>query len=83
MIPLQVIDSFLLNYNVGQALLLVFALATVGALPLKSPRIIALNSIVFGLVFILTPQSLVPIHYVFLGIVLVVVGPIIWVASEE
>lgn len=83
MIPLQVIDSFLLNYNIGQALLLGFVLTTVGALPLKSPRIIALNSIVFGLIFILTPQSLAPIHYVFLGIVLVVVGPIIWVSFEK
>ncbi len=83
MIPLQVIDSFLLNYNIGQALLLLFVLTTVGALPLKSPRIVALNSIVFGLIFLLTPQSLMPIHYLFLGIVLVVVGPILWVATEE
>lgn len=83
MIPLQLVDSFLLNYNIGQALLLVFVLATLGALPLKSPRIIALNCTVFGLVFLLTPQSLAPLHYVFLGIVLVVVGPILWVASEE
>jgi hypothetical protein len=83
MIPLQVIDSFLLNYNVGQALLLLFVLTTAGALPLKSPRIVALNSIVFGLIFLLTPQSLMPIHYLFLGIVLVVIGPILWVATEE
>lgn len=83
MIPLQVIDSFLLNYNIGQALLLLFVLTTAGALPLKSPRVIALNSIVFGLIFLLTPQSLMPIHYLFLGIVLVVVGPILWVATEE
>lgn len=83
MIPLQLIDSFLLNYNIGQALLLLFVLTTVGALPLKSLRIIALNSIVFGLIFIITPQSLAPIHYVFLGIILVVIGPIIWVASGK
>jgi hypothetical protein len=83
MIPLQVIDSFLLNYNVGQALLLLFVLTTAGALPLKSPRIVALNSMVFGLIFLLTPQSLAPIHYVFLGIILVVIGPILWVASDK
>lgn len=83
MIPLQLIDSFLLNYNIGQAILLLFVLTTLGALPLKSTRIIALNSIVFGLIFIITPQSLAPIHYVFLGIVLVVIGPILWVASGE
>lgn len=83
MIPLQLIDSFLLNYNIGQAILLLFVLTTLGALPLKSTRVIALNSIVFGLIFIITPQSLAPIHYVFLGIALVVIGPILWVASGE
>jgi hypothetical protein len=83
MLPLQVIDSFLLNYNLGQALLLVFILATVGALPLKSRRIMAINATAFGLVFILTPQSLAPIHYLFLGIVLLVVGPVLWVTAER
>ncbi|WP_435068839.1 hypothetical protein [Haloplanus sp. C73] len=83
MLPLQVIDSFLLNYNIGQALLLVFILATVGTLPLKSRRVMAANATVFGLVFILTPQSLAPVHYLFLGIVLLVVGPILWVTAER
>lgn len=81
MLPLQVIDSFLLNYNVGQVLLLVFVLATVGALPLKSTKIIALNTMAFGVIFLLTPQSLVPIHYLFLGIALIVVGPLLWTTS--
>ena len=53
MLPLQLVDSFLLNYNVGQALLLVFVLATVGVLPLKSQKLLALNVIVFGLIFYL------------------------------
>ena len=83
MLPLQIIDSFLLEYNVGQALLLVFILATVGALPLKSRRIIALNVSLFGLVFIMTPQSVAPIHYLFLGIVMLVVGPVLWVTAER
>jgi hypothetical protein len=83
MLPLQIIDSFLLNYNVGQALLLVFVLATVGVLPLRSRRLVAANAMVFGLVFILTPQSLAPIHYLFLGIVLLVVGPVLWVTAER
>jgi len=83
MLPLQVIDSFLLNYNVGQALLLVFILATVGTLPLKSRRIIAANATIFGLVFIMTPQALAPVHYLFLGIVLLVVGPVLWVTASR
>jgi hypothetical protein len=83
MLPLQVIDSFLLNYNVGQALLLGLILTTVGVLPLKSQKALALNTLAFGLIFILTPQSLVPVHYLFLGIVLVVVGPLLWTTADE
>ncbi|SFR52801.1 hypothetical protein [Halogeometricum limi] len=83
MLPLQIIDSFLLNYNVGQVLLLVFILATVGSLPLKSAKIIALNTMAFGVIFILTPQSLVPTHYLFLGIALLVVGPLLWTTSRN
>ncbi|MFB6093009.1 MAG: hypothetical protein ABEK02_08375 [Haloquadratum sp.] len=83
MLPLQVIDSFLLNYNVGQALLLVFILAMLGALPLKSQKIIAINAMAFGLIFALTPQALVPIHYLFLGIALLVVGPLLWATASE
>ncbi|WP_129113124.1 hypothetical protein [Halegenticoccus tardaugens] len=83
MLPLQVIDSFLLNYNVGQALLLVFVLTTLGMLPLKSQRLLAINTIVFGLVFMMTPSSLAPMHYLFLGLVLLVVGPVLYVTSRE
>ena len=83
MLPLQLVDSFLLNYNVGQALLLVFVLVTLGALPLKSQKIIAINTVVFGLVFMLTPAALVPRHYVFLGITLLVVGPMLFVTARD
>ncbi|MFB6303763.1 MAG: hypothetical protein ABEH47_01245 [Haloferacaceae archaeon] len=83
MLPLQVIDSFLLNYNVGQALLLVFALSVVGVLPLKSRRILALNVTLFGVVFLLTPVALMPVHYLFLGIALVVIGPMLYVTASR
>ena len=81
MIPLQVLDSFLLNYNVGQALLLGFVVTTLGVIPLKSQRMVAANAVVFGLIFAMTPSSLVPVHYLFLGIVLLVVGPMLWVTG--
>lgn len=83
MLPLQVIDSFLLDYNVGQALLLVFVLATLGALPLKSAKVLGLHFMAFGVIFLLTPQSLVPMHYLFLGIVLVLVGPLLWTVGKQ
>lgn len=83
MLPLQVIDSFLLNYNVGQALLLVFVLATVGVLPMKSRKLLALNTIVFGAIFLLTPVTIAEQHYLFLGIALLVVGPLLYVTADE
>ncbi|WP_313691216.1 hypothetical protein [Halorarum halobium] len=82
MLPLQLVDSFLLDYNVGQALLLGFVLATVATLPL-SRQVLALNTILFGVIFLLTPQTLVPVHYLFLGIVLVVVGPLLYVTADS
>jgi hypothetical protein len=83
MVPLQLIDGFLLNYNVGQALLLGFVLGVVGILPLKSQKLLSLHVIGFGVIFLLTPQALVPIHYLFLGIVLVVVGPLLYVTANR
>lgn len=83
MIPLQVIDSFLLQYNVGQALLLLFILSTVGVISLKSQKIIAINTTLFGVIFMLTPQSEVPVHYLFLGVVLVLIGPLLYTTANE
>jgi len=83
MLPLQLVDSFLLDYHVGQALLLVFVLATVGVLPLKSQKILAINTMAFGALFALTPQSLVPIHYLFLGIALLVIGPLLYTTASK
>lgn len=81
--PLPLIDDFLLPYNVGQALLLVFVLVVLGSLPLRSRKVLSLNLIVFGLVFLLTPASMAPIHYRFLGIALVVVGPMLYVTARQ
>jgi hypothetical protein len=83
MLPLQVIDTFLLNYNVGQAILLGFVVTTLGAVPLGSRRVLAANFVLFGLIFVMTPSSLMPIHYLFLGIILVVVGPMLWVTARS
>lgn len=80
-VPLQVFDNFIIDYNIGQALLLVFALTTVGALT-RGGKIFAINTVLFGLVFALTPTSIVPFHYQLLGLLLLVVGPLAYVASS-
>lgn len=82
MLPLQLVDSILLNYNIGQVLLLGFVLTTVGALPLKSQRVIGINTGLFGLIFLVTPKSLMPGFYLFLGLTLVVIGPVVYFTAD-
>ena len=83
MLPLQLIDSILINYNMGQVLLLGFVVTTLGALPLKSQQVIGLNTIAFGLIFLLTPIETMPSVYLFLGLTLLVIGPIVYVTADE
>mgnify|MGYP000088423158 CR=1 FL=1 len=76
--PLQVVDSFLLQYNVGQALLFLYILTTLATLPLKSQKLVGLNTVVFGLIFLLTPTgpaALQPVEFQFLGLAFLFVGP--------
>lgn len=82
-VPLQVVDNFLLNYNVGQALLLLYLLSMLAALPLRSMKVLGLNTVIFGLIFLLTPQSLEPMHFKFLGIALLFVGPMLIISGRR
>lgn len=85
-LPLQLVDSFLLQYNVGQAILALYILSTLAALPLKSQKIIGINTVVFGLLFLLTPtgpSSLQPVHFQFLGIALIFVGPFLVITADR
>lgn len=81
--PLPLIDDFLLQFNVGQALLVVFVLAVLGSLPLGSRKAVSLNLVMFGLIFLLTPASLAPLHYKFLGIALLVLSPVLYVTADR
>lgn len=83
MLPLQVIDSFLLQYNVGQVLLLGLIVTTLMALPLKSQKVIAINTILFGTIFMLLPFSLSPLPFLFLGLALVIIGPVLYVTAGD
>lgn len=82
MLPLF-IDAILINYNIGQFLLLGFVLTTLGALPLKSQQVIGINTILFGVIFVLTPASLLPNVYLFLGLTLLVIGPMVYATARE
>jgi len=82
-VPLPLIDDFLINYNVGQALLLLFVLSVLAAIPLGSRKVLSLNAITFGLIFVLTPTSLAPVHFKFLGIALLVVAPLLYTTASR
>jgi len=82
-LALQVIDNFLLNYNVGQALLFVFVLSVLGTLPLKSLKTVGLVIVTFGAIFVVTPSSLAPVQYRFLGLGLLIVGPMLVIMANR
>lgn len=81
--PLPLVDDFLRPYNVGQALLLAFGLAVLVSLPLRSRKILSLNLVGFGLLFFVTPVSLAPIEYKFLGLALLVASPVVYMTARE
>ncbi len=83
MLPLQVIDSFLLNYEIGQVLLLVFVLGTLGLFPLGSRKLLGAHFAGFGLLFLMTPQAINSKIYLFVGLALIVLGPMLFTTAEK
>ncbi|PSP84749.1 hypothetical protein BRC83_04725 [Halobacteriales archaeon QS_1_68_17] len=83
-LPLQVIDNFLIQYNIGQVLLLAFVLGALATLPLRSRKVLSLHVIVFGLLFLVTPQSLLEdLYFKFIGIALLVLGPMLFITARR
>lgn len=82
-VALQIVDNFLLQYDVGQALLLLLIVSVLGALPLKSMKLVGLTLVTFGAIFVLTPSSLAPAVYKFLGLALLFVGPMLVVTARK
>jgi len=78
-LPLQVIDSFLQQYHMGQVFLALFVVGLLGTLPLKSRTVVGLHIITFGMLFLLTPLSMMGGEFIWraIGIALVFVGPMI------
>lgn len=82
-LPLQWLENFLLDYNVAHAVLVLFVLSVLGTLPLKSVKLSALTTAVFGLVFALIPSQMAPILWRFLGMGLVIVATLLYIVSDE
>ena len=81
-VPLPLIDDFLLQYNIGQVLLFLFVLSVLAAIPLGSRKVLSLNAITFGLLFVVAPASMAPLPFKFLGIALLVVAPVLFVTAR-
>ena len=82
--PLQLIDDFLLNYNVGQAILLLFLLSLPAGYVQGSRKITAINFALFGALFVVVPSiGGGPSHYAFLGIGLMIVGPVLFATADR
>jgi len=82
-VPLPLVDDFVSQYNAGQALLLLFVLSVLAAIPLGSRKILSLNAITFGLLFVVTPSDLAPLQFKFLGLALLVVAPVLYVTANR
>jgi len=89
-LPLQVVDSFLLQYNVGDAVLALFVLGLLGTLPLKSRKVTTLHIMTFGLLLLLLPAQMLTVdasgahllgsvlQYKMLGLGLLVASPVVY-----
>ena len=82
-VPLQLIDDFLRPYNVGQAVLLLFLVVIVGVLPLRSRKVLSLNLLLFGVLFMILPQATSAFHFTLLGIALVVLAPVLYITGRR
>mgnify|MGYP006289153995 CR=1 FL=1 len=82
--PMQLLDDFLINYNIGQALLLLFVLSLPVGYVRGSRKITAINLALFGAIFVVIPSigggsSL----FAFLGIALLVLAPMLYATAER
>jgi hypothetical protein len=82
-VPLQWMNDFLLEYNLGHALFVGFVLSIVAALPLQSRKVLALNVGLFGVIFVIAPIAATAFRWRLLGIVLLIVAPMLYLTSDE
>lgn len=75
-------DGLIQNYNLGQVLIALFVLSVLGSFAL-SKKLLSLNVILFGLLFLLAPSNLSPIQYKILGLVLVAIGPVLYTTARN
>jgi len=82
-VPLQFLNDFLIDYNVGQVLAVVFLLSLLAVLPLKSRKVFAINLAVFGSLFALAPATVSTVEWRLVGVVLLVLAPPLYLTARE
>ncbi len=84
-LPLAWVDQVLLDYHVGHVLIVMFVLVMLAAVPLRSPKVLSLNVVAFGLIFVLTPFWVVEGYdaYIYAGIAMIVVGTMAFAYAES
>lgn len=91
--PLQLIDSFLLNYTIGDILLLGFVGGLVATLTQRSLRMMGLHTIALGALLVITPTSAMEpnsgsvlasaLQYKMFGLVLLALAPILYAVGRR
>jgi hypothetical protein len=91
--PLQVIDGFLLNYTIGDVLLLGFVLGAVGILPMRSLRMLGVHTVGIGVTLLILPASMMEPNagsllassfaYKMVGIVLLALAPVLYAVGRR
>lgn len=81
---MPLLDDFLIQYNLAQAVLLLFILSLPAGVVQGSRKITAINAALFGVLFITLPSmGAGPVHYAFLGIILLVFAPMWYVMATR
>ncbi len=82
---MALLDNILLEFHAGHILVAAFVLAMLAALPLKSRKVLSINIVAFGAIFILTPFWVVESYglYLFAGIAMIFIGTMLFAFSDS
>lgn len=94
LVPLQVVDGFLLNVNLGDALLVGFVLGVLALVPMKSQKLLTLHVLTFGLLLLVMPGDIMYspeelsllssiLQYKLAGLVMLVVAPVLYTTANR
>lgn len=81
-VPLDLFDDLIQDYHLGHVLISVFVLSILGSFAL-SKKLLSLNVIAFGLLFLIVPNTISSIEYKLLGVALIVIGPVLYTTARD